>query len=82
MMRSAVVHEPLSVSVNVTRPDWLNTQVSASCVNYAKRIAAIISTLKLCCVISQNAPNEYLSWSPKGLTSPINGNAMESAVRH
>ena len=27
MTRSAVVREPSSVSVNVTRPDWLNTHM-------------------------------------------------------
>ena len=38
-----------------------NEYAHASCVNYAKRIAAAyLSTLKLCCDISGNTRNEYL----------------------
>ena len=48
-MCSAVVRDS-SVSVNITRPDWLNTHMEfpaahSSCVNYAKDLAAIFSTL-------------------------------------
>ena len=42
----AVVREPSSVSVNITRPDRLAEYACASCVNFAKSIAAILSTLK------------------------------------
>ena len=67
----AVVCEPSSVSVNITRPDWLNTHT----------LPALI--------MPKVSPSFYQRWNDAALfremretTSPINGNAMESAERH